>query len=104
MRSVPKKCFLATLDAMEAYKKARFQLNFIRALHPFLQTSLKSLPGMLTETSLEVLRFFSRHELEGLQMHSRYLRNLVDGSRETLPLRCISKVTVSVVKGLKELS
>lgn len=49
---------------------------------------------MLTETALDVLCFINRHELEGLQLRSRHLRDLVDRYAEDLPLRRISSVNV----------
>lgn len=50
---------------------------------------------MLANIALEALRFFDRTALEGLQMHSRYLRDLVDGNARSLPLRYIQEVYVS---------
>ncbi|KAH7721306.1 hypothetical protein AAVH_11156 [Aphelenchoides avenae] len=49
---------------------------------------------MIPEFELEALRCFNRPELEGLQIHSRYLRNLVDRHAGTLPLRSIYEVDV----------
>ncbi|KAH7707700.1 hypothetical protein AAVH_25055 [Aphelenchoides avenae] len=49
---------------------------------------------MIPEVELEALRCFNRAELEGLQMHSRYLRDLVDRHARTLPLRCLYEVDV----------
>lgn len=49
---------------------------------------------MLAEIALETLRFFDRAALEGLQMHSRYLRNLVSLRARTLPLRFVNDVVV----------
>lgn len=51
---------------------------------------------MLAEIVLEALQFFGRADLEGLQMHSRYLRDLVDHNRRTLPLRYVYDVNVNV--------
>lgn len=51
---------------------------------------------MLTETAFEILRYFSRHELEGMQMHSRFLRDFVDLNVDQLPLRSIYKISTSV--------
>lgn len=50
---------------------------------------------MLTEIALEALRYFGRATLEGLQMHSRHLRDLVDRNARTLALRYIQEVVVS---------
>lgn len=44
----------------------------------------------------DVLRYFSRAELEGLQMHSCFLRDLVDRNVNKLPLRPIYSFGVSV--------
>lgn len=49
---------------------------------------------MLPEIELEALHFFDRTALEGLQIHSRYLRSLVNRHARTLPLRCIHEVWV----------
>ncbi|KAH7714460.1 hypothetical protein AAVH_18186 [Aphelenchoides avenae] len=49
---------------------------------------------LIPELELQALRFFNRDELEGLQMHSRYLRNLVDSHAKTLPLRRIHELCV----------
>lgn len=51
---------------------------------------------MLPEIELDVLQFLDRSALEGLQMHSRYLRDLVLRHAPTLPLRYIASVDVSV--------
>lgn len=50
---------------------------------------------MLAEMELDVLHFFDRDALEGLQMHSRYLRDLINRHTGTLPLRHIYRVMVS---------
>lgn len=50
---------------------------------------------MLTEITLEALRYFNPTALEALQMNSRYLRDLIDRNARSLPLRFINKVTVS---------
>lgn len=52
---------------------------------------------MLPEIERDVLRFLDRVALEGLQMHSRYLRNVVNRHARTLPLRRIHNVEVSVL-------
>lgn len=51
---------------------------------------------MLPEISLEALRYLDRTALEGLQMHSRYLRDVVDRHARTFPLRHIHDVNVNV--------
>lgn len=51
---------------------------------------------LIPELELQALRFFNRDELEGLQMHSRYLRNLVDSHAKTLPLRRIHELCVGL--------
>lgn len=51
---------------------------------------------MLAETVFDILRYFSRHELEGLQMHSRFLRDFVGRNVDQLPLRAIYKISTSV--------
>ncbi|KAH7714474.1 hypothetical protein AAVH_18200 [Aphelenchoides avenae] len=53
---------------------------------------------LIPELELQALRFFNRDELEGLQMHSRYLRNLVNIHSQKLPLRHIHKVEISFGK------
>ncbi|KAH7714452.1 hypothetical protein AAVH_18178 [Aphelenchoides avenae] len=53
---------------------------------------------LIPELELQALRFFNRTELEGLQMHSRYLRNLVTKHARTLPLRRIQSVEISFGK------
>ncbi|KAH7714473.1 hypothetical protein AAVH_18199 [Aphelenchoides avenae] len=53
---------------------------------------------LIPELELQALRFFNRTELEGLQMHSRYLRNLVTKHARTLPLRRIQSVEMSSSK------
>lgn len=52
---------------------------------------------MLAEVALEALRFFDRakHGREGLQIHSRYLRDLVNRHTRALPLRQIYSASVS---------
>lgn len=50
---------------------------------------------MLAEIELEALRYFDRTTLDGLRMHSRYLREVVDRHARTLPLRYIHEVEVS---------
>lgn len=50
---------------------------------------------MIPEIELEALRCFDRTALEGLQIHSRYLRELVRRHEHSLPLRYISSFTVS---------
>ncbi|KAH7696265.1 hypothetical protein AAVH_36666 [Aphelenchoides avenae] len=47
---------------------------------------------MLPEIELDVLHFLDRTTLEGLQIHSRYLRNLISRHVGTLPLRYIDQV------------
>lgn len=49
---------------------------------------------MLTEVTLEIMRYFRRVELEGLQMHSRFLRDFVDRNSSTLALRSIYRLRV----------
>ncbi|KAH7712426.1 hypothetical protein AAVH_20230 [Aphelenchoides avenae] len=49
---------------------------------------------MLPEIALEAFRYFDRSSLEGLQMHSRYLRDLVNHNARTLPLRYIYEVEI----------
>lgn len=51
---------------------------------------------MLTETAFEVLSYFNRAELEGLQMHSRFLRDIMDCNVNKLPLRPVFSVEVSL--------
>lgn len=51
--------------------------------------------AMLAETALEALRYFDREELEGFQMHSRNLRDIVNRHAQTLLLRYIHAVKVS---------
>lgn len=51
---------------------------------------------MMTETAFEILHYFSRSELEGMQMHSRFLRDFVDRNVDQLPLRPIYKISASV--------
>lgn len=53
-----------------------------------------SLAVMLHEIALEAVRYFDRPTLEGLQMHSRYLRDMVNRHASTLPLRYIHDVWV----------
>lgn len=48
----------------------------------------------MLSTALEILHYFSRVELEGLQMQSRFLRDLVDRNSNTLTLRFIHKISV----------
>ncbi|KAH7714033.1 hypothetical protein AAVH_18606 [Aphelenchoides avenae] len=50
---------------------------------------------MLHEVALEALRYFDRKSLEGLQMHSRYLRDIVNRNSRTLPLRQIKEVRIA---------
>lgn len=50
---------------------------------------------MLAEIERDVLHFLDRADLEGLQVHSRYLRDLVNRQARFLPLRCIDDVYVS---------
>lgn len=52
--------------------------------------------AMLPEIELDALQFLDRMALEGLQMHARYLRDLVGRHARTLPLRYIELVDVSV--------
>lgn len=47
---------------------------------------------MLSDIALEALRYFDRVALESLQMHSRYLRDLVNRHARVLPLRHIHSV------------
>ncbi|KAH7707705.1 hypothetical protein AAVH_25061 [Aphelenchoides avenae] len=49
---------------------------------------------MLHEIALEAVRYFDRPTLEGLQMHSRYLRDMVNRHASTLPLRYIHDVWI----------
>lgn len=51
---------------------------------------------MLAETALEILSYFSRLELEGLQVHARFLRDIIDRNVSILPLRYISEIRVSL--------
>lgn len=51
---------------------------------------------MLPEIELDALRYLDREALEALQMHSRYLRNLVIRQACSLPVRSIQEVDVSV--------
>lgn len=53
---------------------------------------------MLAEIELEALRYLGRTALEGLQMHSRYLRDLVNRQAPSLPRRYIHEVDVSAVQ------
>lgn len=53
---------------------------------------------MLPDVALEALRYFDRLALEGLQMQSRYLRDLVSRHARTLPLRDIHDVEVSAFR------
>lgn len=66
--------------------------------HSFELNQAKLDSSMLTETVLEILRFFCRHELEALQIYSRYLRDLINRYAGDLPLRHISHVSVSKEK------
>lgn len=50
---------------------------------------------MLPEMALEALRYFDRPTLEGLQMLSRYLRDLVDRHARSLALRYTHDVELS---------
>lgn len=50
---------------------------------------------MLPDIALEALRYFDRTTLEGLQLHSRYLRDFVNRHARSHPLRKIRSVTVS---------
>lgn len=50
---------------------------------------------MLPEIELDALRCLERTALEGLQVHSRYLRDFVNCNARTLPLRGFHKVDVS---------
>lgn len=49
---------------------------------------------MLSEIELDILRYLTREVLEGLQMHSRYLRDRVNRNARSLPLRFIHSVDV----------
>lgn len=49
---------------------------------------------LIPELELQALRFFNRTELEGLQIHSRYLRDLVERNTQSLALRYIHEVRV----------
>lgn len=51
---------------------------------------------MLAEIAVDALGHFDRATLEGMQMHSRYLRDLIGRHAGTLPLRCIHHVEASV--------
>lgn len=50
---------------------------------------------MLSEMELDILRYFNRGVLEGLQMHSRYLWDLVNRHARSLALWHIHSVEVS---------
>ncbi|KAH7714457.1 hypothetical protein AAVH_18183 [Aphelenchoides avenae] len=50
---------------------------------------------MIPEVELQALRFFTRAELEGPQMHARHMRDVVNGHAKTLPLRHIHRVDIS---------
>lgn len=50
---------------------------------------------MLPEILVEALSYFDRTFLEGLQMYSRYLRDLVNVHEGTLPLRYFYEADVS---------
>lgn len=52
---------------------------------------------MIPEVELQALRFFTRAELEGPQMHARHMRDVVNGHAKTLPLRHIHRVDVSLI-------
>lgn len=51
---------------------------------------------MVPELALNVLSFFDRPMLEGLQIYSRFLRDIVDDNARILPLRCISFLEVRI--------
>ncbi|KAH7694712.1 hypothetical protein AAVH_38237, partial [Aphelenchoides avenae] len=53
---------------------------------------------MLHEIVLEALYYFDRTALEVLQMHSRYLRNLVNSNARTLSIRYIHEVNITYGK------
>ncbi|KAH7702489.1 hypothetical protein AAVH_30352, partial [Aphelenchoides avenae] len=55
---------------------------------------------MQPEITLEVLRYCDRTSLEGLQMHSRYLRDVVNRHACTLPLRYIYEVRICHCKAI----
>lgn len=50
---------------------------------------------MLAEVELNVLRWLDRTTLEELQIHSRFLRDLVDRYADSFPLRYIHEIKVS---------
>ncbi|KAH7711667.1 hypothetical protein AAVH_21024, partial [Aphelenchoides avenae] len=50
---------------------------------------------MLAEIELDVLHFLDRAALEGLQMHSRYLRDFVNHNRRSFPLHRIYEIDVT---------
>lgn len=50
---------------------------------------------MLPEIELDILHFLDRTALEGLQILSRHLRDLVNRQARSLPLRSILCVQVS---------
>lgn len=49
---------------------------------------------MNSDVLREVLHYFTRDGLEGLQLLSRLLRDLIDSSSKSLPLRRIGTVVV----------
>lgn len=50
---------------------------------------------MLSDIELDILHYLERTALEGLQMHGRYLRDLVNRHARSLPLRYIHEFDVS---------
>lgn len=50
---------------------------------------------MLPEVEREALHYFNRAALEGMQIHSRYLRDVVNRDARTLPLRYFHHVKAS---------
>lgn len=54
---------------------------------------------MVREVEVSVLQCLDRMSLEGLQIHSSYLRDLVNSDAHNLALRYIHRVVVSVRQG-----
>lgn len=85
---------LLTAPVVSAY---RWLENFVRPTEPsvrFLRNNGVPLETLSDDIKLDVLYWLDRAALEGLQMHSRHLRNLVDRHAGSLPRRYFHEVEV----------
>lgn len=80
----------------------RTRLHSIKAFKEVEDSSCRTLlrkncvfAVMLSEIELDVFHFFDRTTLEGLQIHSRYLRDLIYRQARAFSVRYIHEVDVS---------